>query len=154
MQGVSNPYPYACSRLCNHPVDSEARREYRETVRKGGKDTDDIRFFVNGEEKSQQEEIPQQPVPRSVILDSVPAVVEAVMPSLAAAAASRSEGAAAARQRSSRRRNLEVRLKGIYCPLLQTAPYFTLSVWHREQRSPLVVIPIRAQPAYWFNILM
>ena len=113
---MSNPYPYACSRLCNHPVDSEARREYLEAVRKAGKETGlgsgDVGFLVNGEEeqtdKRQQEESAQQPVHRPVILDSVPAVVEALMPSLAVASASRSEGAAGAKQRSSRRRNLEV----------------------------------------------
>ena len=111
---MSNPYPYACSRLCNHPVDSEARREYREAVRKAGKDSGlgsgDIGFLLKGEEgqKRQQEEIGQQPVPRPVILDSIPAVVEAVMPTLAVASASRSESAAGAKQRSSRRRNLEV----------------------------------------------
>ena len=50
---MSNPYPYACSRLCNHPVDSEARREYREAVRKAGRDaalgSEDVGFLVSGE---------------------------------------------------------------------------------------------------------
>ena len=26
------PYPYGCSRLCNHPVDAELRKEYREVL--------------------------------------------------------------------------------------------------------------------------
>ena len=35
---MSHPYPYACSRLCNHPIDSEARKEYRDVVRKAATD--------------------------------------------------------------------------------------------------------------------
>ena len=143
---MSNPYPYACSRLCNHPVDSEARREYLEAVRKAGKDTGlgsgDIGFLVNGEEeqtdKRQQEESAQQPVPRPVILDSVPAVVEALMPTLAVASASRSEGAAGAKQRSSRRRNLEARS----CPPLQSAPQFPFSVWYSVELIWLLCIAV------------
>ena len=112
LQGVSNPYPYACSRLCNHPVDSEARREYREAVRKAGRDaalrSEDVGFLVSGE--AERETAVQIQAPRPpVILDSVPAVVEAVMPTLAVASPSRSEGdPGAAKQRSQRRRNLEV----------------------------------------------
>ena len=92
-------------------------------MRKAGKDaalgSEDVGFLVSGEAeeagKSRQEaQLPPSRPP--VILDSVPAVVEAVMPTLAVASPSRSEGNPGAKQRSQRRRNLEV--DSVFCPVI------------------------------------
>ena len=29
-----NPYPIGCSRLCNHPISNELRKEYRDLMKK------------------------------------------------------------------------------------------------------------------------
>ena len=35
---MENPYPSSCSRLCNHPVSKDLKREYRDAMKKA-KDT-------------------------------------------------------------------------------------------------------------------
>ena len=32
--GLSNPYPYGCSKLCNHPIDAEIKKEYKDILKK------------------------------------------------------------------------------------------------------------------------
>ena len=33
-ENLYSPYPIGCSKLCNHPIDKDLKREYKEVIRK------------------------------------------------------------------------------------------------------------------------
>ena len=33
-ESLGNPYPQGCSKLCNHPINSALRKEYKEVIRR------------------------------------------------------------------------------------------------------------------------
>lgn len=34
LDNLTNPYPLGCSKLCNHPIDTELREEYKDVLKK------------------------------------------------------------------------------------------------------------------------
>ena len=43
-EAIYSPYPMGCSKLCNHPIDKDLKREYKEVLRKTKENM--VRYFV------------------------------------------------------------------------------------------------------------
>jgi hypothetical protein len=54
---LNSPYPTGCSRLCNHPVSKDIKREYKDVMKKSTNESDGKTILLPDEEIQVREEI-------------------------------------------------------------------------------------------------